>query len=50
MRQVNEIEVRVLVNALRQEVNLPSGILSEAELNAAREMLAYYNNLLGDQK
>lgn len=47
MQQVNEIQVRVLVNALQQEVNLPSGILTEAELNAAREMLAYYQRLLG---
>lgn len=47
MYQVNEIEVKVLINALKQELKLPSGILSPEEVNAAEQMLAYYQNLFG---
>lgn len=47
MYQVSEIEVKVLVNALKQELKLPSGILSPEEVNAAEQLLAYYQNLLG---
>jgi len=47
MYQVSEIEIKVLVNALKQELKLPDGILSPAEVNAAEQLLAYYQNLLG---
>ena len=47
MYQVSEIEVKVLVNALKQELKLPTGILSPKEVNAAEQLLAYYQNLLG---
>ena len=47
MYQVSEIEVKVLVNALKQELKLPTGILSPEEANAAKQLLVYYQNLLG---
>ena len=47
MYQVSEVEVKVLVNALKQELKLPTGILSPEEVNAAEQLLAYYQNLVG---
>ena len=47
MYQVSEVEVKVLVNALKQELKLPTGILSPEEVNAAEQLLAYYQNFLG---
>ena len=50
MYQVNEVEIKVLVNALNQELKLPNGILNEEEVNAAKQLLAYYQYLLGAKK
>lgn len=48
MRKVTTLEVKVLVNALIQELRLPDGVLNPAELNAAQQLLNYYQNLLGE--
>ena len=47
MYQVNQIEINVLINALKQELKLPDGVLKPEEVYAAEQLLFYYKNLLG---
>jgi hypothetical protein len=48
MYQMSEVDVKVIVNALNQELKLPNGILSAEEVDAAKQLIAYYQNLLGE--